>query len=55
MTRYTQAYANEITAFIAAIEKGATISPNGNDGLMALQLADAAIESVKTGKRVSVA
>ena len=55
MTRYTQAYANEITAFIAAIEHGATISPNGNDGLLALQLADAAIESVKTGKRVSVA
>jgi myo-inositol 2-dehydrogenase / D-chiro-inositol 1-dehydrogenase len=55
MTRYTQAYANEITAFIAAIEQGATISPNGNDGLLALQLADAAIESVKTGKRVLVA
>jgi myo-inositol 2-dehydrogenase/D-chiro-inositol 1-dehydrogenase len=55
MTRYTEAYANEIAAFIAAIEKGATISPNGRDGLIALQLADAALESVKTGKRVAVA
>lgn len=54
MTRYTEAYANEIAAFISAVEKGTKISPSGTDGLIALQLADAALESVKTGKRVSL-
>jgi myo-inositol 2-dehydrogenase / D-chiro-inositol 1-dehydrogenase len=55
MTRYTEAYANEIAAFIAAIVEGAPISPTGTDGLLALQLADAALESVKSGKRVTIA
>jgi myo-inositol 2-dehydrogenase/D-chiro-inositol 1-dehydrogenase len=54
MTRYTEAYANEIAAFISAIEKGTPISPTGTDGLIALQLADAAVESAKTGTRVRV-
>ena len=54
MTRYTEAYANEIAAFISAIEKGTKISPSGTDGLIALQLADAALESAKTGKRISL-
>lgn len=55
MTRYTEAYANEIAGFIAAIESGALISPSGNDGLLALQLADAALESVRTGRRITLA
>ncbi|MFB2550537.1 inositol 2-dehydrogenase [Ensifer soli] len=54
MTRYTEAYANEIAAFIAAIEKGAPISPTGADGLAALILADAALTSVKTGAVVEL-
>jgi myo-inositol 2-dehydrogenase/D-chiro-inositol 1-dehydrogenase len=54
MTRYTEAYANEIAAFISVIEKGTPISPNGRDGLIALQLADAALESAKTGTRVAL-
>jgi myo-inositol 2-dehydrogenase/D-chiro-inositol 1-dehydrogenase len=54
MTRYTEAYANEIAAFISAVEKDTRISPSGKDGLIALQLADAAVESVKTGKRVAI-
>jgi myo-inositol 2-dehydrogenase/D-chiro-inositol 1-dehydrogenase len=54
MTRYTEAYANEIAAFISAVEKGTPISPTGADGLVALQLADAAVESVKTGTRISL-
>jgi len=29
MTRYTEAYANEIASFIAAVEKGAAITPSG--------------------------
>jgi len=54
MTRYTEAYANEIASFIAAIESGAAISPSGEDGMLALQLADAALDSVRLGKRVSL-
>lgn len=54
MTRYTEAYANEIASFIAAIEKGSKISPSGADGLAALALADAAVQSVKEGDRKSV-
>jgi myo-inositol 2-dehydrogenase/D-chiro-inositol 1-dehydrogenase len=54
MTRYTEAYANEIAAFITAIEQGAAISPSGADGLAALKLADAAVQSVKEGKQIKV-
>ena len=55
MTRYTEAYAAEIAAFVAAISDGASISPSGQDGLAALALADAAILSVKEGRAVPVA
>ena len=54
MTRYTEAYANEIASFIAAIENGAAITPSGKDGLAALKLADAALQSVKEGRLVKV-
>ncbi|MGO7165890.1 inositol 2-dehydrogenase [Rhizobium leguminosarum] len=54
MTRYTEAYANEIAGFIAAIEKGSKISPSGADGLAALALADAAVLSVKEGKLIKI-
>jgi myo-inositol 2-dehydrogenase / D-chiro-inositol 1-dehydrogenase len=54
MTRYTEAYAAEIAAFIAAITKGAEITPDGTDGLIALALADAALKSVKEGRAVKL-
>jgi myo-inositol 2-dehydrogenase/D-chiro-inositol 1-dehydrogenase len=54
MTRYTEAYANEIASFIDAIEKGTKIAPSGADGLAALRLADAAVQSVKEGKTVKL-
>jgi myo-inositol 2-dehydrogenase / D-chiro-inositol 1-dehydrogenase len=54
MTRYTEAYANEIARFIDAIENGTKITPSGADGLAALQLADAAVQSVKEGKLIRV-
>ena len=52
MTRYVEAYANEIDAFIHAISKGDTTIPSGRDGLNALLIADGALESAKTGKAV---
>ena len=54
MTRYTEAYAAEIAAFIASINSGAVISPNGADGLAALALAEAALLSVKEGRSVKL-
>jgi myo-inositol 2-dehydrogenase/D-chiro-inositol 1-dehydrogenase len=54
MTRYIDAYANEISAFIAALAKGTKPSPSGADGLAALKLADAALKSTRTGKTISV-
>ena len=54
MTRYTDAYATEIAAFIAVVRDGKAPSPNGNDGLIALALADAALKSVKEGRTVKI-
>ena len=54
MTRYIEAYANEIAAFIAAATEGRQPSPGGADGLAALKLADAALESVRSGRAIRV-
>jgi len=55
MTRYTEAYAAEIAAFVAAISSGTAPTPSGRDGLAALVLAEAAIRSAADGRRVRVA
>ena len=54
MTRYTEAYAAEIAAFIGVVSGGASPSPSGADGLAALVLAEAALQSVREGRAVSV-
>lgn len=54
MTRYTEAYANEIAGFIGSLEKGAPLAPSGADGLAALVIADAALKSVKEKRQVSI-
>lgn len=54
MTRYLDAYANEIAAFIKAATTKERPSPSGMDGLMALALADAAVQSAQEGRTVSV-
>lgn len=54
LERYAAAYRNEVEAFIDAVVDGKAISPNGNDGLRAQMLADAATESSQTGKPVKV-
>ena len=54
MTRYIDAYANEIAAFIAALARKGKPSPSGADGLAALKLADAALKSAETGKAVKI-
>jgi len=55
MTRYVAAYANEINAFIAALGGDATGISVGRDGLNALLIAEAALESAQTGKAVDIA
>jgi myo-inositol 2-dehydrogenase / D-chiro-inositol 1-dehydrogenase len=54
MTRYTQAYANEIAAFIDALSGKREAAPSGEDGLAALVLADAAVKSAAEGRLVKV-
>jgi myo-inositol 2-dehydrogenase / D-chiro-inositol 1-dehydrogenase len=54
MTRYTEAYAAEIAAFIDAMGGKSAASPSGEDGLFALALADAALKSVAEGRVVTV-
>jgi len=54
MTRYIQAYANEIAAFIDALGGKRPAAPSGQDGLIALALADAAVKSAKEGRVVKV-
>ncbi len=47
MTRYTAAYANEIAAFLKAVQEGTPLDPSGEDGLKALLIADAATVSAR--------
>lgn len=52
MSRYTAAYAAEISAFVEAVQNGTPTPTTGHDGLMALALADAALKSVAEGRAV---
>ncbi|MGU3576090.1 inositol 2-dehydrogenase [Brucellaceae bacterium C25G] len=54
MTRYTQAYAAEIAAFIDALDNKTAAAPSAQDGLMALALAEAALKSVREKRAVKV-
>ncbi|WP_434617689.1 inositol 2-dehydrogenase [Tabrizicola sp. M-4] len=54
MTRYTEAYAAEIATFIAALGGKGAAEPSGEDGLIALALADAAVKSVAEGRVVKM-
>jgi len=52
MDRYAEAYRRELATFVAALESGHQLSPSGEDGLRALELADAALRSMHTGMLV---
>ncbi len=54
MTRYFAAYANEIAAFIAAVNAGTETPTTTHDGLMALALAEAALKSVAEARSVTL-
>jgi myo-inositol 2-dehydrogenase/D-chiro-inositol 1-dehydrogenase len=52
--RYTPAYLAEIDHFVDCVEQGATPLAGYRDGREALALADAALESMRTGKTVAL-
>ena len=52
--RYEESYKTEVQAFVETLAKGATPTPSFEDGRRALILANAAIESLKSGKTVAV-
>jgi myo-inositol 2-dehydrogenase/D-chiro-inositol 1-dehydrogenase len=54
LERYADAYRNELTRFIDALNSGQALPTSVRDGLYALHLADCALESVRTGRCVAV-
>lgn len=54
LERYMRAYAAEWDAFVAAVADGAEIPVSLRDGVAALALAEAATESAKSGRTVSL-
>jgi myo-inositol 2-dehydrogenase/D-chiro-inositol 1-dehydrogenase len=54
LERYAEAYCRELDHFISAVSTGAMPLTSGVDGVRALVLADAAFESLKTGRAVAV-
>jgi myo-inositol 2-dehydrogenase/D-chiro-inositol 1-dehydrogenase len=54
LERYADAYRNELEAFLAALATGTPMPTSPRDGRQALRLADAAAESVRTGRAVAI-
>lgn len=52
--RYARSYVNEVDAFIDAVEGRREATPTFEDGRQALVLADAALESLRSGKAVAL-
>ena len=51
---YEHEFCHAVVDFLAAIEKGTKIAPNFYDGMKAMQVLEAAIQSASTGKKVTV-
>ena len=54
LERYAASYRNELKVFIQGIQEGDNLGSTYDDGRAALILADAALESARTGKAVKV-
>lgn len=54
MERYLEAYKRELAAFIDALTRSVPLSPDGKDGLKALEIADAAEESARSSRKVTI-
>jgi myo-inositol 2-dehydrogenase / D-chiro-inositol 1-dehydrogenase len=55
LERYAESYKVELDAFVQAVQTGAACKPDFDDGMDALVLANAALESARSGKTVNVA
>ena len=53
--RYSEAYFNQVNAFVDAVEQGRPAAPSFEDGRRALILANASGESLETGRSAKVA
>jgi myo-inositol 2-dehydrogenase/D-chiro-inositol 1-dehydrogenase len=54
LERYAEAYRLEIDHFVDALTRGTPPAPSGSDGVKALVLADAALQSVQTGRAIAL-
>ncbi len=54
LERYAEAYRRELDHFIAALDSGTAPVVGGTDGVKALHLAEAALQSLQTGRAVAV-
>jgi myo-inositol 2-dehydrogenase/D-chiro-inositol 1-dehydrogenase len=54
LERYSDAYRIELTRFVEALKNKTPTPTTADDGLKALALADAAVESLKSGKAVEL-
>jgi myo-inositol 2-dehydrogenase/D-chiro-inositol 1-dehydrogenase len=54
LERYAQAYRSEMEAFVDAIADGKPMPTTVRDGVLALRLAERAVESARTGRAVAV-
>jgi myo-inositol 2-dehydrogenase / D-chiro-inositol 1-dehydrogenase len=54
LERYAAAYRLELDAFVTAVTNSHAVRPDGDDGLKALLLADAASRSAQTGEVVKL-
>jgi myo-inositol 2-dehydrogenase/D-chiro-inositol 1-dehydrogenase len=54
LERYAAAYRAEIATFIALLNGDEIAYPTGEDGLRALAIADAALESLRTRQEVAL-
>jgi myo-inositol 2-dehydrogenase/D-chiro-inositol 1-dehydrogenase len=52
LERYAAAYRAELDAFVKAARGAGPARPDGEDGLRALLLANAAVEAAKSGRTV---
>jgi myo-inositol 2-dehydrogenase / D-chiro-inositol 1-dehydrogenase len=54
LERYAEAYRRELDHFIGAIASGTTPLVGGGEGVKALALAGAAMESFRTGRAIGI-
>lgn len=54
LQRYTDAYVDEIKSFIAALKRGERVPVTGFDGLQPVLIAEAALASLKSGRKEAV-